>query len=297
MESAEKQDAWERLVSPQDALEEMSLLTGDTESQGRVRKSEPYWSVKTHYSNLDELFMGFRSGNLVGIGGKHAVGKSALAVNLALNMAEHGTKVCLFSFEMPSEEVVARLLARLTDIEMSALQSRNLTQEQNKDVEEEIAFLKSLPLEVHAPCTMTVDDIRATARRSLRGCDEGILIIDCLQLITPSRDCSRYEDIDEKLERIAISLKRLAKELHVPVIVVDQLDQTEDLVDAYPLSEIADVVMFLDHAKANDGSGEDASGELWLPMDIYIAKFRQGPMGGTMKFSFEPRTMTFIEED
>lgn len=116
-------------------------------------------------------------------------------------------------------------------------------------------------------------------------------------MITPSRDCSRYEDIDEKLERIAISLKRLAKELHVPVIVVDQLDQTEGLVDAYPLSEIADVVMFLDHAKDNDGSGEGTSGELWLPMDIYIAKFRQGPMGGTMKFSFEPRTMTFIEED
>lgn len=64
---------------------------------GDAGESERYWSVKTHYPSFDELFKGFKSGNLVGIGGKHAVGKSALALNLALSMADHGTKVCLFS--------------------------------------------------------------------------------------------------------------------------------------------------------------------------------------------------------
>ena len=94
MKSAEKQDAWERLVSPPDVLEEMGLLTEDAESQGGVRKRDAYWTVKTHYPSIDELFKGFRSGNLVGIGGKHAVGKSALALNSREKRL--GLKSCTF---------------------------------------------------------------------------------------------------------------------------------------------------------------------------------------------------------
>lgn len=254
------------------------------------KESERYWSVKTHYPSLDGLFNGFKSGNLVGIGGKHAVGKSALALNLALSMATAGTKVCLFSFELSEEDVVARLLARMTTIEISALQSRNLTQDQTEAVEETLSMFDSLPLEIYATPTMTVDAIRETARKSLRGCDEGILIIDCLQLIQPSRNCDGYDDIDERLDSIVISLKRLAMGLQVPVIVTTHLDQADDLGDAYPLSEHADIVMFLDRAQEDEGSDE-----LGIPMDIYIAKFRQGPMGATLRLTFAPQWMWFVQ--
>lgn len=297
MESTEKQDVFTSLVSPLDVLKEMGLLTEDADSQEGVRKSERYWSVKTHYPNIDELFNGFKSGDLVGIGGKQAVGKSALALNLAFNMAYHGTKVCLFSFEMPAEEVVTRLMAKITGIEILALQSGDLTQEQYEAVGESVEVLGSLPIEIYDPPSMTVDAIRDAARKSLCGCDEGILIIDCLQLVNPSRDCGRYENYDEKLDLVTISLKRLAMELRVPVIVTTQLDRTDDLVDAYPLSEHADIVMFLDHAKEIEDLSELFSDELWLPMNVYIAKFRQGPIGGTLKFAFAPHRMTFMRED
>lgn len=297
MESTEKQDVFTSLVSPLDVLKEMGLLTEDADSQEGVRKSERYWSVKTHYPNIDKLFNGFKSGDLVGIGGKQAVGKSALALNLAFNMAYHGTKVCLFSFEMPAEEVVTRLMAKITGIEILALQSGDLTQEQYEAVGESVEVLGSLPIEIYDPPSMTVDAIRDAARKSLCGCDEGILIIDCLQLINPSRDCGRYENYDEKLDLVTISLKRLAMELRVPVIVTTQLDRTDDLVDAYPLSEHADIVMFLDHAKEIEDLSELFSDELWLPMNVYIAKFRQGPIGGTLKFAFAPHRMTFMRED
>lgn len=257
---------------------------------GDAGESERYWSVKTHYPSFDELFKGFKSGNLVGIGGKHAVGKSALALNLAFSMADHGTKVCLFSFELSEEDVIARLLARMTTTEVSAIQSRNLTQDQAEAVEETLGIFDSLPLEIYAPPTMTVDAIRETARKSLRGCTEGILIIDCLQLIQPSRKCDCYDDIDERLDSIVISLKRLAMELQVPVIVTTHLDQTDDLGDAYPLSEHADIVMFLDRAQEDEGSDE-----LGIPMDIYIAKFRQGPMGATLRLTFAPQWMWFVQ--
>lgn len=296
MESTEKRDAWECLVSPQDVLEKMGLLTGDAESQGNARKREPYWSVKTYYPSIDKLFNGFKSGNLIGIGGKHAVGKSALALNLAFSMAYHRTKVCLFSLEMPSEEVVIRLLAKITGIEISALQSGDLTQEQFETVREAVDVLGPLPIEIYDPPSMMVDDIRAAARNSLRECDEGILIIDCLQLVDPSRDCGRYENFDEKLDLVAISLKGLAMELRAPVIVTTQLDRTDSLDDSYPLSEHADIVMFLDHAKEIEDLSELFSDELWLPMDIHVAKFRQGPVGGTLKFAFAPRRMTFLGE-
>lgn len=288
MESTEKQDMWESFVSPQDILEEMGLLTGENESQGRVRKSEPYWSVKTHYPSVDKLFNGFKSGNLIGIGGKQAVGKSAFALNLAFSMAYHGTKVCLFSLEMPAEEVVIRLLARIAGIEISALQSGDLTQEQFEAVREAVDLLSPLPLEIYDPPSMVVDDIRAAARNSLRECDEGILIIDCLQLVQPSRDCGRYENIDEKLDLVAVSLKGLAMELRAPIIVTTQLDQTDSLDDAYPLSEHADIVMFLDHAKE-----DESNSEIYDLMDIHVAKFRQGPVGGTLQFAFLPQWMSF----
>lgn len=290
MESTEKQDAWESLVSPQDVLEEMGLLTGDADSQRGGRNSERYWSVKTHYPSIDKLFKGFKSGNLIGIGGKHAIGKSALAVNLALNMADQGTKVCLFSFEMTSEEVVARLLARIARVEISAIQSGDLTQEQTEAVREAADFLGSLPLEIRDSVTMTVDAIRETARNSMSECDEGILIIDCLQLVCPSRDCGYYEDIDEKLDSVVISLKMLAMELRVPIIVVDQLGQTESLGDAYPLSEHADIVMFLDYAKE-----AEFYSDVWASMDLYVAKFRQGPVGGTLQLVFSPQLMSFLQ--
>lgn len=147
-------------------------------------------------------------------------------------MAYHGTKVCLFSFEMPSEEVVTRLMAKIAGIEISVLQSGDLTREQHEAVRESVEVLGSLPIEIYDPPSMTVDTIRDAARNSLRGCDEGILIIDCLQLVDPSRDCGRYENIDEKLDSVAISLKRLAMELRAPVIVTTQLDQTDSLDDA-----------------------------------------------------------------
>lgn len=290
MESTEKRDAWESLVSPQDVLEEMGLLTGDADSQRGARKSERYWSVKSHYPSIDELFKGFKSGNLVGIGGKHAVGKSALALNLAFSMAYHGTKVCLFSFEMTSEEVVIRLLAKITGLEISALQSGDLTQGQLEGVRKAVDLLGSLPFEIYDPPSMTVDAIRTAARNFLRDCNEGILIIDCLQLVQPSRDCGRYEDIDGKLNLVVISLKRLAMEFRVPVIVVDQLDQTESLGDAYPLSEHADIVMFLDHAKE-----DEFYSDVWASMNLHVAKFRQGPVGGTLQLIFSPQLMSFLQ--
>lgn len=249
-----------------------------------------YWSVKACYPNFDELFKGFKSGNLVGIGGRHAVGKSALAVNLALNMAAHGTKVCLFSFELSCEDVVTRLLARMTGIEMSTLLSGDLLQDQYENVEETLGFLDSIPLEICDSPSMTVDSIREAARESLHGCSEGILIIDCLELIQPSRNYDCYADCDGRLESVAISLKRLAKELRVPVIVTTHLDRTDGLGDTYPLSEHADIIMFLGHAKDDDSSVEG-----WLPMDIYIAKFRQGPAGNTLRLAFLPDLMWFVQ--
>lgn len=288
MESTEKQDVWESLVSPIDVLKEMGLLTEDADSQEGVWKRERYWSVKTHYPNIDKLFNGFKSGDVVGIGGKQAVGKSALALNLAFSMAYHGTKVCLFSFEMPSEEVVTRLMAKIAGIEISALRSGDLTQEQYEAVGESVEVLGRLPIEIYDPPSMKVDAIRDAARNSLCGCDEGILIIDCLQLVDPSRDCGRYEDNDEKMDLVAISLKRLAMELRAPIIVTTQLDRTDSLDDAYPLSGHADIVMFLDHAKE-----DEFCSEIWNPMDIHVAKFRQGPIGGTLQLAFLPQWMSF----
>lgn len=290
MKSAKKQDEWGSFVSPQDILDEMGLIAGDIESQGRVRKSEPYWSVKTHYPSIDKLFNGFKSGNLIGIGGRHAVGKSALALNLAFSMAYHGTKVCFFSFEMTSEEVVIRLLAKITGLEISAFQSGDLTQGQFEGVREAVDLLGSLPFEIYDPPSMTVDAIRTAARNSLRDCNEGILIIDCLQLVQPSRDCGRYENFDEKLDLVAISLKGLAMELRAPVIVTTQLDRTESLGDAYPLSEHADIVMFLDHAKE-----DEFYSDVWASMDLHVAKFRQGPVGGTLQLVFSPQLMSFLQ--
>lgn len=260
-----------------------------------TNESDRYWSVKTRYPKFDALFKGFRSGNLVGIGGKSAAGKSALALNLALNMAEHGTKVCLFSFELSYEDVVARLLARKTGIELSTILSRNLTQDQNEIVEEALDYLDSIPLELHAPSSVamdaiTVEAIRETVRNPLHECDQGILIIDCLDLIQSSKNCDCNDSSVEGLDSIVLSLKRLAMQLRVPVIVTTHLDRTEGRGDICPLSEHADIMMFLDQSSAGEGSDGH-----WIPMDIHVAKFRQGPTDGLLQLAFIPELMWFTQ--
>ena len=79
-------------------------------------------------------------------------------------------------------------------------------------------------------------------------------------------------------------------ELRAPVIVTTQLDRTESLGDAYPLSEHADIVMFLNHAKE-----DEFYSDVWASMDLHVAKFRQGPVGGTLQLVFSPQLMSFLQ--
>lgn len=275
---------WAGSEIPQEILDEL---------KAENERSRRYWTVKTFYPNIDEVFHGFRSGQLVGIGGKSAVGKSALALNLAVSMAEHGTKVFLFSFEMTSDDVESRLLTKVTaTLEILAADSGCSLPDYAEIVEEAKVWLDSLPLEIIADSSMAVEDIRLKARPLLRDCDEGIIIIDCLQLIQSSKDFECYENDDERLDSIVISLKRLAMELRVPVIVVTQLDQTNDLSDALPLAYHADIVMFLDPIK-----GDKELCEGWSFMEVRVAKFRQGPTGETLQLIYSPKLSTFLRLD
>lgn len=270
-------------------------------------RSRRYWTVKTFYPNIDEVFHGFRSGQLVGIGGNSAVGKSALALNLAVSMAEHGTKVFLFSFEMTPNEVMIRLLNAATSMELSMAGykvaaagckssspdfAKKVEEMKARIVREAKARLGSLPLEIIAESSMTAEDIRLRAQCLLRNCDEAIIIIDCLQLIQSSKELNRYENDDERLDSIVISLKQLAMGLSIPVIVVTHLNQTDDLSDALPLAYHADIVMFLDPIKGNKELCEG-----WSFMEVRVAKFRQGPTGETLQLIYSPKLSTFLRLD
>ena len=110
MESTEKQDVWESLVSPLDVLKEMGLLTEDADSQEGVRKSGRYWSVKAYYPNIDKLYNGFKSGDLVGIGGKQAaeIKKEAEAARIERQNASDAE---LYSAQKDAEGIKAKATA------------------------------------------------------------------------------------------------------------------------------------------------------------------------------------------
>ncbi len=271
----------------------------------RERSGDAVTGVPTGLTDFDNLTAGLQSSDLIILAGRPSLGKTSLALTIAQYavLGQKPVSVLLFSLEMPKKQIALRLLSSLGEIDHSELRVGRIGRNWSK-VNSALNMLKDAPLLIDDSQMLTPDRIRSRARRVARAEDRagrrlGLILVDYLQLIdaapTERRDVNRATE----LGTISKSLKALARELDVPVVVLSQLNreverrpdrrvQLSDLRDSGAIEQDADVVAFVTVAAPQERQEQfQASKRL-----ILVAKQRNGPTGECEVY-FESACMRF----
>lgn len=248
------------------------------------RSSQAITGVSTAYADLDEMTSGLQAADLVIIAGRPSMGKTSLAMNIAEHAAIAGEKpVLVFSMEMPGEMLAMRLMSSLGRIDQHRVRTGQLRDDDWPRITSAVSMLSAAQLFIDDTPALGPGDIRARARRLAHAAGPlGLIVVDYLQLMQVS---GSRENRTVEISEISRSLKALAKELKVPVIVLSQLNRgleqradkrptMSDLRDSGAIEQDADLILFIYRDEVyNENSLEKGTAE------IIIAKQRNGPIG------------------
>ena len=254
-----------------------------THLENIMEQGNPITGVPTGFVDLDEMLSGLQPGTLNIIGARPAMGKSALAMGMAVNVATITNKpVLFFSLEMGRAELSQRILSSEGRVDSTKLRSGRLNDEDWRRIGRAIGRL-SVPLYIDDNSAVTVMEIRAKARRiAAKHGDLGMIVIDYLQLMGGN---SSSENRQLEVSEISRNLKILARDFKIPVVALSQLSRgleqrqdkrptLSDLRESGALEQDADVVMFL-YRPAMYEDDPQRKADAYLS----IAKHRAGPIG------------------
>jgi replicative DNA helicase len=257
--------------------------------------------LATGYSGLDNETAGLQPSELIILAARPSMGKTALALNIAENVAlRQRQPVAVFSLEMSKESLLLRLLASHARVDAHKFRTGHMNRDDWGKVTASLAELGDAPIWIDDSASSTVIEMGAKARRLKRDRGLSLVIVDYIQLVVPSTN-RRNANRQEEVSSISRSLKALAKELKVPVVVLSQLTraperedrkpQLSDLRESGAIEQDADVVLFINRPnfyKTDIPEEERAKAEL------IIAKQRNGPTG-SLNFVFLSRHTRFEE--
>ena len=263
------------------------------------REGKSVTGISTGYGELDKLLSGLQPSELIILAGRPSQGKTALALNMAENIAiRGGLPVAVFSLEMSKEALLQRLVASVAQVDAHKFRSGHLSREDWRRMTEGLGQMSSAPLWIDDAGSISVLEIGAKARRLKRDKGLSLLIVDYLQLITAR---GRFNSRQEEVASISRGLKGLAKELQIPVLVLSQLTrapereergpQLSDLRESGAIEQDADVVMFIYRPNFFNMNATPEERDM---ADILIAKQRNGPTD-KVKFVFRSRLTRFEE--
>ncbi len=251
----------------------------------------------TGYLDLDAILGGLAHGSICYVGARTSIGKTSLALGIASNIAKAGGKVLFFSMEMSRSSICDRLFAMHGPIDGTKIQqARFLTDEEYRRVGDTAGRIAVMPIWLDDSPSRSLIQLAAVSRRCKRRYGLDLVMVDYLQLIE-ERSSSNRENRQEEVARISRRLKALARELHLPLVCMVQLNrQLEMRSDKVPkLSDIresgalendADVVLLIHRPCKHDAA--DRPGEA----DIVVAKNRNGPTG-TVTLAFSEQYQRF----
>jgi replicative DNA helicase len=258
--------------------------------------------VPTGFKELDKLLAGLHKGDLCILAARPSVGKTALALNMAVNAAKAGTAVAIFSLEMGAEQLVQRVLCAEARINLQDVRTGFVKDADWYAIHTAMGKLANLEFYVDDTPSISILELRAKARRQLRDKPKGLIIVDYLQLMQPQG--RRSENRQTEIAEISRGLKILGKELGVPVLALSQLSraveqragkrpQLSDLRESGAIEQDADVVMFIDrntdpHSEEEEGRPQKGVAE------IIVAKHRNGPTG-QVPLVFMERFTKFVD--
>ncbi len=245
-------------------------------------RGEAITGVPTGFHDLDELLAGLQPSNLVVVGARPSMGKTAFALGMAAAAAMSNVPVLFFSLEMSHLEIAQRVLCAEARVDATRMRNGRLHEDDWSKISHAIGRLGSAPLHIDDNPNVTIMDIRAKARRMKSRGGLGLVVIDYLQLMT-GRNSAENRQVE--ISEISRGLKLLARELEIPVIALSQLSRTlesradkrpmlADLRESGAIEQDADVVMFLYRDEVYNAESPDRG-----TAEVLIAKHRNGPTG------------------
>jgi replicative DNA helicase len=243
--------------------------------------------VPTGFKDLDTTLAGFQRSDLVILAARPSMGKTALALNFAHNIAVQSNQaVLIFSLEMSKEQLVDRLLSMESGVNAWALRTGDLTDTDFEKIGQAMGTLSEAQIFIDDSPGITISDLRTKARREAHHRPLGLIIVDYLQLMSGGNryggDGNRVQEISE----ISRGLKGVARELNVPILALSQLSrsvesrspqipQLADLRESGSIEQDADVVAFIYREEYYNPDTDRKK-----LTDIFIKKHRNGPTGG-----------------
>ncbi len=248
------------------------------------QRQEMVTGIPTGYERLDELTAGLQNTDLIILAARPSMGKTALALNIAQNVAiRSGHTVGIFSLEMSKEQLFLRMLTSQARVDAHRLRTGRLGKEEWRRLTDAFAQLTEAKIFIDDTPGLSLFEMRAKSRRlrADRGLD--LVIVDYLQLV---RGKTRYENRTQEISDISRSLKGMAKELNVPILALSQLSrapeqrganhepQLSDLRESGAIEQDADVVLFIYREEVYKPTEQNQG-----LAQILIKKQRNGPIG------------------
>ena len=256
--------------------------------------------LATSFTNLDNILAGLQKSDLIILASRPGIGKSSLALNLAANVTvNQKIPVGIFSLEMSNDQVVDRLIASLSNVDLWKLRTGRLSSKgENNDferIQHAMGILSEAPLFIDDSPSSNILQMKAMARRLQAEHGLGLIVVDYLQLMEPRNPMA---SIVQQVTEISRSLKALARELNIPVLALSQLSRAveqrvpqiprlADLRESGSLEQDSDVVLFI---YREDRYRQDSTRKNIA--DIIIAKHRNGPVG-KVELYFDEQRATF----
>ena len=253
-------------------------------------------AIQSGFTELDKITFGWKKGELIVIGGRPAMGKTALAISLVRNIAIlNRTPIAYFSLEMSTVQFMNRFLSNVSNVEINHAElysekEQALLDDAEKIIEDAPIFLDDTP-------ALSIQELRTKASRLVREHQVKLIIIDYLQLMNASG--MSYSNREEEVSVITRSRKALAMELNIPIIALSQLNRREncegidgkrpqlsDLRESRTIEQDADMICFIHRPEYYRIFQDEKGNDLHGMAEIIVAKNRNGKMGDTLlKFS------------
>ena len=274
------------LVRTYDNIEELANRKGDVTG------------IPTGFAELDRMTAGFQRNDLIIVGARPSVGKTAFALNIAQNVATKTDEtVAIFSLEMGAEQLVMRMICAEGNINAQNLRTGDLTDEDWRKLTMAMGSLSNAGIYIDDTPGVRIGEIRSKSRRLKQEHGLGMILIDYLQLIQGNGRSG--ENRQQEVSEISRSLKALARELEVPVIALSQLSRgveqrqdkrpmMSDIRESGSIEQDADIVAFLYRDDYYDKESENKN-----IIEIIIAKQRNGPTG-TVSLAFVKEYNKFV---
>jgi len=271
------------------------------------KREDALVGVPSGFTKLDRLTSGWQKSDLIIIAARPSMGKTALALSMARNMAiDHKKSVAVFSLEMSAVQLVNRLIVAETELPSNRIKNGRLKEDEWKQLETKIKILEDASIYIDDTPAISVFELRAKCRRLSAQHKLDIAIVDYLQLMTGPRDAGSRE---QEVSSISRSLKSISKELNVPILALSQLNrsvevrggnkrpQLSDLRESGAIEQDADMVVFIHRPEKYGFTTLDNDMPSKGIAEIILAKNRNGPVDDVLLRFREERAQFIDIED